>query len=53
MGSIGGAIFTALALGVIEGLTKTFYPAGSSIAVFVVMVLVILFRPAGLFSREA
>lgn len=53
MGSIGGAIVTALALGVIEGLTKTFYPAASSIAVFVVMVLVILIRPSGLFSREA
>ncbi|MCF6367264.1 branched-chain amino acid ABC transporter permease [Rhizobium halophilum] len=53
MGSIGGAIVTALALGVIEGLTKTFYPAASSIAVFVVMVLVILIRPAGLFAREA
>lgn len=53
MGSIGGAIFTALALGVIEGLTKTFYPAASSIAVFIVMVLVILIRPSGLFSREA
>ncbi|CCF19971.1 putative ABC transporter, permease protein; branched-chain amino acid transport permease [Pseudorhizobium banfieldiae] len=53
MGSIGGAIVTALALGVIEGLTKTFYPAASSIAVFVVMVLVILIRPAGLFTREA
>lgn len=53
MGSIGGAIVTALVLGIIEGLTKTFYPAASSIAVFVVMVLVILIRPSGLFSREA
>jgi len=53
MGSIGGAIVTALGLGIIEGLTKTFYPAASSIAVFVVMVLVILVRPAGLFNREA
>jgi branched-chain amino acid transport system permease protein len=53
MGSIGGAIVTALALGVIEGLTKTFYPAASSIVVFIVMVLVILIRPSGLFSREA
>jgi branched-chain amino acid transport system permease protein len=53
MGSIGGAIVTALALGIIEGLTKTFYPAASSIAVFIVMVLVILIRPSGLFSREA
>jgi branched-chain amino acid transport system permease protein len=53
MGSIGGAIITALGLGIIEGLTKTFYPAASSIAVFVVMVLVILIRPSGLFNREA
>ncbi|MEI5680822.1 branched-chain amino acid ABC transporter permease [Mesorhizobium sp. CCNWLW179-1] len=53
MGSIGGAIVTALGLGIIEGLTKTFYPAASSIAVFIIMVLVILIRPAGLFSREA
>ncbi|KJF70271.1 branched-chain amino acid ABC transporter permease [Agrobacterium arsenijevicii] len=53
MGSIGGSIVTALGLGIIEGLTKTFYPAASSIAVFIVMVLVILIRPAGLFSREA
>jgi branched-chain amino acid transport system permease protein len=53
MGSIGGAIVTALGLGIIEGLAKTFYPAASSIAVFIVMVLVILIRPAGLFSREA
>ncbi|MBA8841469.1 branched-chain amino acid ABC transporter permease [Ochrobactrum sp. RH2CCR150] len=53
MGSIGGAIVTALGLGIIEGLTKTFYPPASSIAVFVMMVLVILIRPAGLFRREA
>ncbi len=53
MGSIGGAIVTALGLGIIEGLTKTYYPAASSMAVFVVMVLVILIRPAGLFAREA
>ncbi|WP_431324714.1 branched-chain amino acid ABC transporter permease [Rhizobium sp. YTU87027] len=53
MGSIGGAIVTALGLGITEGLTKTFYPAASSIAVFVIMVLVILIRPSGLFNREA
>lgn len=53
MGSIGGAIVTALGLGIIEGLTKTFYPPASSIAVFVMMVLVILIRPASLFRREA
>ena len=51
MGSIGGAILTGLGLGVIEGLTKTFYPAASSIVVFVVMAIVLLLRPSGLFGR--
>ncbi len=52
MGSIGGAIFTGLALGVIEGLTKVFYPEASTTVVFVLMVIVLLLRPAGLFGRE-
>ena len=52
LGSIGGSILTGLALGVIEGLTKTFYPSGSTIVIFVVMVLVLIVRPAGLFGRE-
>ncbi|HRI91474.1 MAG TPA: branched-chain amino acid ABC transporter permease [Accumulibacter sp.] len=52
MGSILGSIFTGLALGVIEGLTKVFYPEGSSIVVFVVMVIVLLVRPAGLFGKS-
>ncbi|CAG9267684.1 Amino acid/amide ABC transporter membrane protein 1, HAAT family [Paraburkholderia unamae] len=52
MGSILGAVATGLALGVIEGLTKVVYPEGSSTVVFVVMVLVLLVRPAGLFGKE-
>ena len=52
MGSILGSIFTGLGLGVIEGLTKVFYPEASSTVVFVIMVLVLLVRPAGLFGRE-
>ena len=52
MGSILGAVATGLALGVIEGLTKVFYPEASSTVVFVIMALVLLFRPAGLFGRE-
>jgi branched-chain amino acid transport system permease protein len=52
MGSILGAIATGLALGVVEGLTKVFYPEASSTVVFVIMALVLLVRPAGLFGRE-
>jgi len=52
MGSILGSILTGLGLGVIEGLTKVFYPEASSTVVFVIMVLVLLVRPAGLFGRE-
>ncbi|MBZ0133949.1 MAG: branched-chain amino acid ABC transporter permease [Rhodocyclaceae bacterium] len=52
MGSILGSIVTGLGLGVIEGLTKVFYPEASSTAVFVIMVVVLLTRPAGLFGRE-
>ncbi|GAA4332984.1 branched-chain amino acid ABC transporter permease [Variovorax defluvii] len=52
MGSIMGAILTGLGLGVIEGLTKVFYPEASSTVVFVIMVIVLLIRPAGLFGRE-
>jgi len=52
MGSIMGAILTGLALGVIEGLTKVFYPEASSTVVFVIMVVVLLLRPAGLFGSE-
>ena len=52
MGSIMGSIVTGLALGVIEGLTRVFYPVGSEVVVFVVMVIVLLLRPAGLFGKE-
>jgi branched-chain amino acid transport system permease protein len=52
MGSILGAIVTGFALGVVEGLTKVFYPEASNTVIFVVMVLVLLIKPAGLFGRE-
>ena len=51
MGSIGGAIVTGYLLGLCEGLTKVFYPEASNIVVFVIMALVLLVRPAGLFGR--
>ncbi len=52
MGSILGAILTGIALGLIEGLTKVFYPEASATVVFVIMAIVLLIRPAGLFGRE-
>ncbi len=52
MGSILGSIITGLGLGVIEGLTKVFYPELSSTVVFIIMAIVLLVRPAGLFGRE-
>ena len=52
MGSILGSIVTGFALGVIEGLTKVFYPEASAVVVFVIMAIVLLVRPAGLFGRE-
>jgi branched-chain amino acid transport system permease protein len=51
MGSIMGSIVTGFALGLIEGLTKVFYPAASSTVVFALMALVLLVRPAGLFGK--
>ncbi|MGA8612322.1 MAG: branched-chain amino acid ABC transporter permease [Xanthobacteraceae bacterium] len=53
MGSILGAILTGFALGIIEGLTKVFFPEASSTVIFVIMVIVLLVRPAGLFGRTA
>jgi branched-chain amino acid transport system permease protein len=53
MGSIGGSIVTGLALGVIQGLTKVYYPPGSEMVIFLIMVIVLLARPAGLFGRGA
>ncbi len=52
MGSILGAIVTGLGLGVIEGLTKVFWPEASSTVVFIIMAIVLLIRPAGLFGKE-
>jgi branched-chain amino acid transport system permease protein len=53
MGSILGSIVTGFGLGIVEGLTKVYYPEGSATVVFVVMVIVLLLRPAGLFGRAA
>ena len=53
MGSILGSVITGLGLGLIEGLTRVFYPEASNIVVFVVMVIVLMIRPAGLFGKEA
>jgi branched-chain amino acid transport system permease protein len=52
MGSILGSIITGFGLGVIEGLTKVFYPEASNTVIFVIMVIVLIIRPAGLFGRE-
>ena len=52
MGSILGSVVSGLALGVIEGFTKVVYPEASNIVVFVIMALVLILRPAGLFGRE-
>jgi branched-chain amino acid transport system permease protein len=51
MGSIMGAIVTGFSLGIIEGLTKVFFPQASNTVIFVIMVIVLLVRPAGLFGR--
>ncbi len=53
MGSIGGAIVTGFALGLVEGLTKVFYPQAASTVIFAIMALVLLVKPAGLFGRAA
>jgi branched-chain amino acid transport system permease protein len=53
MGSILGSVVTGFALGVVEGMTKVFYPQASSTVVFLIMVLVLLWRPSGLFGRAA
>ena len=52
MGSIAGSILTGLGLGLIEGMTRVFYPQGSATVVFVVMAIVLMIRPAGLFGKE-
>ena len=53
MGSILGSVITGIGLGLVEGLTRVFYPEASSIVVFVIMVLVLMVKPAGLFGKEA
>jgi branched-chain amino acid transport system permease protein len=53
MGSILGSILTGLGLGVIEGLTKVFYPEASAVVIFLIMVLVLLVKPVGLFGKQA
>ncbi len=53
MGSILGAIITGYLLGILEGLTKVFYPEASNIVIFVIMAIVLLVRPAGLMGRDA
>ena len=52
MGSIVGSIVTGFALGIVEGLTKVFYPEASNTVIFVIMALVLLVRPTGLFGRD-
>jgi len=52
MGSIAGSIFTGVGLGLVEGITKYLYPEASNVVIFVIMALVLLLRPAGLFGRE-
>lgn len=52
LGSILGAVVSGLALGILEGLTKIFYPEASTVVVFVIMAIVLLTRPAGLFGKE-
>jgi branched-chain amino acid transport system permease protein len=51
MGSIMGAILTGFALGIVEGLTKVFFPEASSTVIFAIMIVVLLARPTGLFGR--
>ena len=52
MGSILGAILTGFGLGVMEGLTKVFYPEASNTVIFIIMVIVLLLKPAGLFGTQ-
>ena len=52
MGSIMGAILTGFALGIVEGLTKVFFPEASNTVIFAIMIIVLLLRPAGLFGRS-
>ena len=51
MGSILGSVITGFGLGLVEGLTKVFYPEASATVIFIIMVIVLLVKPAGLFGR--
>ncbi|MEJ7929056.1 branched-chain amino acid ABC transporter permease [Ramlibacter sp. AN1015] len=53
MGSIMGSILTGLGLGIVEGFTRVFYPEASNVVVFVIMAIVLMLRPAGLFGKTA
>ncbi|TFZ01553.1 branched-chain amino acid ABC transporter permease [Ramlibacter rhizophilus] len=53
MGSIMGSVLTGLGLGIVEGLTRVFYPEASNVVVFVIMAIVLMLRPAGLFGKVA
>ena len=53
MGSIMGAILTGFGLGIIEGLTRVFYPEGSAVVIFVIMAIVLMIKPEGLFGNTA
>ena len=53
MGSIMGAILTGYMLGIVEGLTRVFYPEGSAVVIFVIMAIVLMIKPEGLFGRPA
>ena len=52
MGSILGAVLTGFGLGLVEGLTKVFYPEASNTVIFVIMAIVLLIKPAGLFGTQ-
>ena len=52
MGSILGSIVTGFALGLIEGLTKVFYPEASNTVIFIIMAIVLMIKPAGLFGTQ-
>jgi branched-chain amino acid transport system permease protein len=52
MGSLFGAILTGFGLGIIEALTKVYYPQGSSVAIFLIMTFVLLLKPSGLFGKS-
>ena len=53
MGSIVGAVVSGFGLGIVEGMTKVFYPEASNTVIFVVMAIVLLVKPAGLFGKAA